>query len=103
MPDRSAQKPLPPFVLWMFASLYGFSDGLAWYFTPVNIWNGEQMPSMFRPKEELLLLCSPEFLLHRDRVAKKVFSSVLSPALGFITRLRQAMVALARDPILVAT
>jgi hypothetical protein len=103
MADRSAEKPIPPLVFWMFASLYGFSDWLAWYLTPWNPLNGNLLPSIFRPKEELLLLCAPDFLMHKDRVAQRVFPNILSSALTFVTSLRQAMQVLAVDPILVDT
>jgi len=104
MTDKSAEKPIPPFIFWMFACLYGFSEALAWYFTPSNPLTGTQLPSSFRPTEELLLLCAPDFLLHKDRLAQKVFPRILlSSALPFATSLRQAMQVLATDPILVDT
>ncbi len=103
MTDRSAEKPIPPLVFWMFASLYGFSDWLAWYLTPWNPLNGNPLPSFFRPREALLLLCAPDFLMHKDRVAQTVFPNILSSALTFVTCLRQAMQVLAIDPILVDT
>lgn len=103
MTDRSAEKPLPPFIVGMFASLYGFSAGFVTYITLWNPLSGNPLPSHFHPTQEFLLLCAPDFLVHRDRIALKGSPSILSSALAFVTSLRQAIQVLASDPILVDT
>src|SRR6266702_2203804 len=103
MRDKNAEKPIPPFVFIMFARLFGFSHGYAWYWARWGYFRNEQAPTIFRPKAELLLLCAPDFLLHKDQIAQKNSSHALTPALAFITSLRHVMHILAVDPILIDT
>ena len=103
MADRDAQKPIPPFVFFQFAKLFGFSKGFAWYFTRWSFWTSHELPSIFHPREPLLLLCAPDFLTHSQQLAQSIPPDRLSPALAFIASLRLVMLVLADDPILINT
>ncbi len=103
MRDRDAHKPLPPFVVYQFARLFGFSQGFAWYFTRRSFWTTYELPSIFFPRQPLLLLCDPDFLLHNNQIAQTISPNVLSSAFGFMTSFRLTMQVLADDPILIDT
>jgi hypothetical protein len=103
MTDRDAQKPIPPIVFFQFAKLFGFSKGFAWYFTRWSVWNGSERPSIFSPKDELRLICAPDYLTHTAEIAQKISPDILPTAIAFITSLRQTMQVLASDPILIDT
>jgi len=108
--EKNSDIDIPPLVFMMFARLFGFSGdrffgfgGFATYITMYDYFRNEQRSTIFHPKKELLLLCTPAYLSHKDEIAQKISPHVLTPALAFVTSLRKTMQVLAVDPVLIST
>ncbi len=103
MTDRDANIPIPPFIFFQFARLFGFSGGLAWYFTRWSFWTSHELPSIFYAKQALLLICAPDCQVHMQELTQMIPAHRLSSALAFTASLRLVMQILASDPILINT